>query len=262
MHLPLVTVRLALLGLILFSGTARAACTNADPAHAAWTAVMQRWAANGDVDYAGMKREGQPQLDAYLATLAGTCGADYQNWTPQDRIAFWLNAYNAFTVRLILDNYPIASIRKIGWLPLAAFREKFIPMPGLKGATISLDEIENGTLRTAFHESRIHFALVCASRSCPALRGEAYRGADLDRQLDDQARSFLRDPAKNRVDRAARTLYLSSIFKWFRADFEAAAGSLQAYVAPYLDAGGEVSTYDVEFLDYDWSLNDRNGGSK
>src|SRR4029434_9265868 len=132
------------------------------------------------------------------------------------RIAFWINAYNAFTLRLILDHYPIASIRRIGWLPGAAFRERFIPMQGLKGETISLDDIENGTLRSAFREPRIHFALVCAARSCPPLRREAYRGADLDRQLDDQARIFLRDATKNRVDAATRTLYLSSIFKWFR----------------------------------------------
>lgn len=94
------------------------------------------------------------------------------------------------------------------------------------------------------------------------MRSEAYRGADLDRQLDDQARAFLHDPTKNRVDTATRTLYLSSIFKWFRGDFEAAAGSLPAYVARYLDAGTtDLADYDVEFLDYDWSLNDRRGGS-
>ena len=217
--------------------------------------------ATAGVDYAGLQRDGQPALAAYLAALSATCADDYASWDRDAKVAFWLNAYNAFTVRLILDHYPLASIRSIGLLPLAAFRERFIPMDGLKGGTISLNDIENDTLRSAFHEPRIHFALVCASCSCPPLRGEAYRGADLDRQLDDQARVFLRDPTKNRVDPATRTLFLSSIFKWFSADFTAAAGSVPAYVARYLDAGSDVADYQVEYLDYDWSLNDHEGGA-
>jgi hypothetical protein len=248
--------------LCLGAGIAHAACTSVDRAHAQWSTILARWVKHGGVDYAGLEREGQPALAAYLAALSGACGPDYERWTGAERLAFWINAYNAFTVRLILDHYPVASIRKIGWLPGAAFRTKFIPMEGLKGGTISLDEIENGTLRSAFREPRIHFALVCASRSCPALRDEAYRGADLDSQLDDQARTFLHDPAKNRVDVGARTLYLSPIFKWFRGDFEGAAGSLPSYVARYLDDGtAHVSDFSVEFLDYDWSLNDREGGA-
>lgn len=251
-----------LIALCLLADVAQGACTELDQSHAAWSAIVARWVADGRVDYAGLHADGRPALDAYLAALSSTCATDYEGWTRAARIAFWLNAYNAFTVQLILEHYPIASIRKIGWLPGAAFRQRFIPMPGLKGDTISLDEIENGTLRSAFREPRIHFALVCASRSCPPLRGEAYRGADLDRQLDDQARIFLQDPSRNRVDVAARTLYLSSIFKWFRGDFEAAAGSLPAYVAPYLAPGTPpVADFDVEFLAYDWSINDRHGGS-
>lgn len=245
--------------LLASSAMAHAACIPLDPAHAAWTAVLERYVDDTGVDYAALEREGQPALDAYLRTLSGACAADYERWSQAERIAFWLNAYNAFTVKLILDHYPIASIRKIGFLPGAAFRERFIPMPGLKGGVISLDDIENDTLRRAFREPRIHFALVCASRSCPALRREAYRGADLDRQLDDQARGFLGDASKNRVDRAAQRLDLSSIFKWFRGDFDAAAGSVPAYVARYVDG---VSGYDVTFLDYDWSLNDRRGGAR
>jgi len=256
------TIRLVI-ALWLFSGVARADCTSLDQTHAQWSAILGRWVSNGRVDYAGLQRADQPALATYLAALSGVCGTDYEQWTRAERIAFWINAYNAFTVRLILDHYPIASIRKIGWLPGAAFREQFIPMKGLKGGLISLDDIENRTLRSAFREPRIHFALVCASRSCPALRGEAYRGADLDGQLEDQARTFLRDPTKNRVDPISRTLYISSIFKWFRGDFEAAAGSLPAYVARYIDSDAAgVSDYDVEFLDYDWSLNDRQGGSQ
>lgn len=247
-------VRLAL-ALLAAPPVAWSACTDVDPRHAAWTAIVARRVEAGRVDYAGLQREDGAALDAYLATLSGVCAADYERWTRAGKIAFWINAYNAFTVRLVLDHHPIASIRDIGWVPLAAFRRKFIPMEGLKGGTISLDDIEHRTLRSAFREPRIHFALVCAARGCPPLRAEAYRGADLERQLDEQARAFLADPTKNRVE--GETLHLSPIFQWFRGDFEAAGGSLAAFVAPYLGTRAPGAWTRIEFLDYDWRLNDR-----
>lgn len=249
---------LAILAFTLIAcGEARAACTGIDPDHGAWNAIVQRWVRDGKVDYGGIRNDGGADLERYLANLSGACSADYERWNEDQRLAFWINAYNAFTVKLILDHYPIASIRKIGWLPGAAFRRDFIPMQGLKGGTISLEDIEHGTLRADFDEPRIHFALVCAARSCPPLRGEAYRAAALDRQLDDQGRRFLGDPSKNRFDAAGRTLYLSSIFKWFREDFEKSAGSLKVYVARYLGAEVAEPDVEIEFLDYDWSLNER-----
>jgi hypothetical protein len=236
---------------------AAAVCTKIDHGHSTWTAILQQRVKGGQVAYADLKRD-ETSLRSYLDELSGACAADYERWSRAERLAFWINAYNAFTVQLILDYYPIASIRKIGWLPGAAFRTEFIPMPGLKGGTISLNDIEHDTLRADFHEPRIHFALVCASRSCPPLRNEAYRASDLDRQLDDQARTFLHDTRKNRFDARTNTLYLSRIFDWFGTDFEAAAGSVPAYVARYMD-DERVSKPDVrvEFLDYDWSLNDQ-----
>ncbi len=243
--------------LVLSMGVARAACAPVPHDHAAWTAILGRWVEDGRVDYAGLKQDGPSQLEGYLAMLSNACAADYQRWTGPEKVAFWINAYNAFTVRLILDHYPIASIRQIGWLPAAAFRQKFIPMNGLKGETISLDDIEHRTLRSAFREPRIHFALVCAARSCPALRPEAYRGADLDQQLDEQGKAFLRDATKNRFDAKTRTLHLSSIFNWFRGDFEEASGSLPAFVKPYLGEPEVGPEARIEFLDYDWRLNDR-----
>jgi hypothetical protein len=235
----------------------RADCSQIDPSHAAWTAVLREHVRDGRVDYSALKRN-DVALEAYLTALSGTCKADYAQWSDSERIAFWIDAYNAFTIRLILDHYPIASIRRIGWLPGAAFRERFIPLPGLVGETVSLDTIEHGTLRVEFREPRIHFALVCAAMSCPRLRSEAYRGADLDRQLDEEARRFLADARVNRVDAAARKLHLSPIFDWFREDFERDAGSLQSFVARYLPAGtGSVADYAIEFETYDWSLNDQ-----
>jgi len=231
-------------------------CTSVDPSHAAWSALLSRRVVDGRVDYAGFLRDDQPALDSYLATLSGTCADDYSRWPRAEKIAFWINAYNAFTVRLIANHYPLRSIRNIGWLPGAAFRKQFIPMQGLRGEEMSLDDIEHRVLRAGFAEARIHFALVCAARSCPPLRAEAYRGADLGQQLEDQGRRFLGDRDKNRVDLDAGKLYLSKIFKWFRPDFEA-HGPLGAFVAPYLELQtNDIANFEIEFLDYDWSLNE------
>jgi hypothetical protein len=218
---------------------------------------LHRWVNDGLVDYAALQGEARASLEAYLKDLSATCAIDYEKWSREQRLAFWINAYNAFTVQLIVDNYPISSIRKIGFLPAAAFRREFIPMPGLKGKKISLDDIENGTLRASFREPRIHFALVCASLGCPELPKEAYRASDLNRQLDHQARLFLSDTRKNRFDPATNTLYLSPIFKWFKADFEDVAGSVPAYVAQYLDDPniGKPGV-KIKYTKYDWSLND------
>lgn len=243
-------------GALVLAARLAGACAPVDQDHTGWTAILGRYVRDGRVGYAALRQDGGPALQAYLDGLSAACAQDYPQWSRADRIAFWINAYNAFTVELVLDHYPIRSIRKIGWLPGAAFRDDFIPMPELKGGDVSLDDIEHGTLRKDFREPRIHFALVCASRSCPALRPEAYRGAVLDRQLDDQARGFLNDPAKNRFDPATRTLYLSRIFDWFRADFESSGGSLPAFVAPYL-AQPVPADARIVFLDYDWSLNDQ-----
>jgi hypothetical protein len=256
---------LAFTGLLAASGPAAGApgCPPFDHSHAAWTALLGRWVSAGQVDYAAWKREAVPALDAYLATLSAVCTARYEGWSRERRLAFWLNVYNAFTVKLVLDHYPLGSLRDLGWLPGAAFRRAFIPMDGLGRGTLSLDDVEHRTIRAdpTLRDPRIHFALVCAAQSCPPLRREAYRAADLDAQLNDQGRTFVRDASKNRWDGSTRTLSLSSIFKWFREDFEAAAPDLPAFAARYLhDADAtavRAGAVRVEFLPYDWALNER-----
>ncbi|MEW6364749.1 MAG: DUF547 domain-containing protein [Acidobacteriota bacterium] len=189
------------------------------------------------------------------------CHADYEKWSREQKLAFWINAYNASTLQLMLDHYPVHSIQSIGMLPGAAFQTSFIELPALRSEMMSLNDIEHEILRKTFREPRIHFAIVCASRGCPRLRLEAYRAADLDRQLDDAARSFIRDIGRNRLDQTTRTLYLSSIFKRSREDFEAAAGTIPAFVARYADpavaSAVHAGNINIEFLDYDWSLNGR-----
>jgi len=230
-----------------------------DQTHVAWTAILSHYTRAGIVDYAGLKQRGAGELGRYLASLAAVCREHYRSWPRPQKLAFWINAYNAYTIKLILDHYPLKSIRNIGVLPLAGFRQSFIPMQRLLGKKVSLNHIENEILRKELRETRIHFAIVCASKSCPALRAEAYRGNALGRQLDAAARGFVRDGQKNRYDAAAKTLFLSAILEWFRKDFEQSAGSVLAFVARYADPqvaeairSGSVK---VKQLDYDWSLN-------
>lgn len=248
---------LALLAVCSLTGAA--AADSFDHDHASWTVLLTRYVRNGNVDYRGLAGERRGGFDAYLRSLQAASASE-PAFSRDERMAFWINAYNAFTIRLLLDNYPIGSIRSIGLLPGAAFRKAFIPL-GPGGNEISLDTIEHEILRAKFQDARIHFAIVCASKSCPALRSEAYRARDLAQQLDDAAQGFLADPSKNRLDVASGTLHLSPIFKWFREDFERDAGSLEAFVARHArppDAERIGATkMRLVFLDYDWSLNGR-----
>jgi hypothetical protein len=246
------TVTASLAAALLAAAPVRVAL---DQSHQHWTAQLHRFVHGGQVDYAGWKND-QAQLDDYLRELVRVNKEGFEKFSREQKLAFWINAYNAYTVRLIFDHYPVSSIRSIGLLPGAAFRRAFIPLLGEK---LTLNEIENRLRQLS--DPRIHFAIVCASKSCPELRTEAYRADVLDQQLDAAARGFLRDPAKNRWDPSSRTLKLSSIFKWYGEDFERAAGSMQAYVERYVDpavrAAVKSGPVRIEFLDYDWSLNGR-----
>jgi hypothetical protein len=244
------------------NGETRAECLPLDHEHRSWTTLLGKYTQNGFVEYGKMKGGAARTLDAYLASLEAVCGTDYASWSEPERLAYWINAYNAYTIKLILDHYPLKSIRSIGFLPGSAFRRDFIPLQ-LRPSPLSLDDIEHEILRKQFREPRIHFAIVCASTSCPALRSEAFVARDLDRQLDEAARAFIRDPRRNRVDATTGRLQLSSIFNWFREDFERGGGSLAGFAARYADETMTAAIRardgkpDIEFLDYDWSLNGR-----
>lgn len=169
-----------------------------------------------------------------------------------DRIAFWINAYNAFAIQGILDGYsPMTLWGRYRFFIAREYR--------VGGEAINLYDLERRIL-VPFQEPRIHFAIVCASRSCPKLQSWAYRGDRLEQQLDQVTRAFVNDPSRNRFDRGRRIAYLSKIFDWFGDDFAAQAGSVQRFVARHIDdpeLAREVVTvpYAVEFLEYDWSLN-------
>ena len=160
-------------------------------------------------------------------------------------------------VSMIIDHHPVDSVRDIGWMPLRAFWKSFIPIDVTKAAPMSLNEIEHDVFRKKFTDPRVHFAMVCAAKACPALRSEAYKADRLDEQLDEQAWRFVNNPEKNRYNESTSVLELSSIFKWFRDDFE--QGNLIKFLKPYLResvaAKLDADEAEITFLEYDWSLN-------
>jgi hypothetical protein len=173
----------------------------------------------------------------------------------RDALAYWIDVYNAVTLNLVLENYPLESIKDLGGVLSSPWKRKLIVV---EERELSLDEIENSIIRPSFREPRIHFALNCAAKSCPPLRAEAYTGERLDEQLEEQTIAFLWNPAENGLDEKGR-LALSRIFDWYRSDFEEAAGSVVEFVRPYLPAlQGEdpAEAVPVRYREYDWSLNE------
>ena len=234
---------------------AAAACPAFDQAHSKWTALLHQHVVAGVVDYASL-HAAPAQLTAYLAELEAVCQADFAGWTKEQKVALWVNAYNAFTIKAILDHYPVKSIREIGLLPGAAWRERFIPLGQLVGRSdqLSLNDLEHEILRKNYPDARLHFVLVCASKSCPELRGEAYRADALSAQFDDAGRRFLADTSKNQL--VGSTWKVSSIFKWYRDDFERDGPGLVPFLKRFAGPrAGEASAPELDFLSYDWSLN-------
>ena len=239
-----------------FSALTGRAAEGFDQTHARFGRVLTTFVKNTNVDYAKLKSD-PAELDAYLREITAVPAAEFARWAEADRLALLINLYNAQTLRLIINHYPLKSIRDIGTLPGAAWRE---PIVRQGGQLMTLDHLENKIIRVDYREPRIHFALVCAAVSCPPLRSEPYTGARLNAQLDDQARVFLATAEKNRFDAATGTLHLSQIFKWYEKDFTTPAGSLAAYVKPYLPEAQRNALTDpakvkVKFTEYDWALN-------
>ena len=216
------------------------------------------------VNYGGFIRD-RAQLKTYLAAMSAVPRATFDKWGKPEQLAFLINAYNAWTVELVLTGYPeIESIKDLGSLLQSAWGKRFIP---LLGETRSLDNIEHELIRAEnrYQEPRIHFAVNCASIGCPALRPEAYTGARLTAQLDDATQLFLSDRSRNWLK--GDTLNLSSIFKWYREDFERGWGGFRelsqfliAYRKPLglLDSDVQhlkTDALDIEFTEYDWRLN-------
>lgn len=241
--------------LVLAAAPSAAACPSFDQSWAQWDALLRGHVKAGTVDYAAL-HEAPAALDGVLAQMSAVCASDFQKWTKDQQVAFWVNAYNAYTLKLILEHYPLASIKDIGLLPGAAWRERFIPLGALVGRSteLSLNDVEHEILRKQYPDARLHFALVCASKSCPELRSEAYVGARLGEQLDAAGRHFLADRAKNVL--GGTSWKVSSIFKWYREDFERDGPGLVPFLKRFADPTvAAVDSPQLEYLKYDWSLN-------
>lgn len=239
-----------------------------DHSHSQWDALLKKHVESVSnaqatwVDYRGFAAE-RAALKDYLAALSAVSSSQYDAWSKPQKLAFLVNAYNAFTVEFILTEYPhLKSIRDLGSFLRSPWKKRFFT---LLGGQRSLDDIEHDMIRApgVFDEPRIHMAVNCASIGCPALRTEAYVAERLDSQLEDAVTAFLSDRSRNRA--SADALSVSKLFDWYGADFERQAGSVAKWLARYADRLTDdpslrsmiaEAKLRVRFLDYDWALND------
>ena len=216
-----------------------------DHAHAAFDAVLKAHVTDGAVDYRAIKAD-PAALNGYLDTLAAVREGEFKTWSKARQLAFYFNLYNAATLKLIVDHYPLDSIKDIGHIFKGPWDQKVVR---LFGETITLNNLEHDILRKDYNEPRLHMALVCAAKGCPPLRSEAYVGKRLDAQLDDQSRGYLASPLGLQIDRAKGEARISSIFKWYGGDFP----SVRAFVEKH--SGQSLKGLRIRYLDYDWRLN-------
>lgn len=225
-----------------------------------FTEVLQKYVKDGLVDYQNLKED--QEFIKYLSQLSNT---DPTEFSRDEKLAFWINAYNAFTLQIVMVNYPINSItdlNKGGKLlknleGKTVWDKKFITINKMK---YSLNDIEHNILRK-MNEPRIHFALVCASISCPELRNEAYEAEKIVAQLQDETKMFLIDKGKNHYDIKNREAYISKLFDWFEVDFGDTDENILIFISDYLpddisaDISSNISDWKIKYNNYNWNLN-------
>jgi hypothetical protein len=218
--------------------------------HSLYGDLLKKYVKNGIVNYQGFKDE-EANLDQYLKVLEQT---NTQELSRNEQLAFYINAYNAWTIKLVLSGYPgIKSIKALGSIFKSPWKKE---IARIDGQVISLDDIEHGIIRPRFQDPRIHFAVNCAAKSCPPLISEPYWGNTLDQQLDASTRAFINDPASNRME--GNVLRVSKIFDWYEKDFKEgiipffenyAEGNLKENLEAYR---GQIK---IKYFAYDWALN-------
>lgn len=218
--------------------------------HSIYADLLKRYVHQGNVDYRGFKMEEQ-ELDKYLEVLENV---DSKSLSGNEQFAFYINAYNAWTIKLILSGYPgVKSIKDLGNILKSPWKKKICR---IDGDVVTLDDIEHHILRPRFKDPRVHFAINCAAMSCPPLASEPFLGSILDQQLDDATRAFINNPKRNYLEE--NTLYVSRIFKWFSEDFnDDVIGFFLKYAKGNLKKELEVkkNSIRIKYLYYDWSLN-------
>ena len=227
----------------------------ADSLHDPFDRLLQEYVSGNVVDYASFHQstEDLNTLAVYIDSLEA---ADPSAMEPDYALAYWINLYNAATLKLILDHYPVDSIKDLGGLFSSPWGKKLVTV---NGDELTLDNIEHDIIRKQFDDARIHFALNCAAVSCPPLAGDAYVGNKLSWQLN---ASSTRALSQDRWLRLGKRIWVSKIFDWYEDDFEDYSGSVRAYIARYRpDAAETILNPEIELkhMDYDWSLNALNG---
>jgi hypothetical protein len=236
---------------------------NGQDTHGLFTEILQAYVQEGKVNYRELCKDSR--LEAYLAQLAATNPDAIANENAE--LAFWINAYNVYTLKVICDNYPLESINELhfGGLVIGVVLNKTVwdkDFVIINSKKTTLDHIEHKIVRPKFRDPRAHFALVCASKSCPALRSEAYEGYKLDEQLDDQGRIFFGDSTKNYFEVDKKKAHLSKILDWYEKDFGQNDEEVLRYVSQFLpdDLAAAIranpKVWDIKHTHYDWSLNE------
>ena len=211
------------------------------PRHSLFDRLLKNYvSAAGVVDYAGLKKE-EGKLDEYLSILEEA--VPETSWNRNQKLAFWINAYNAFTLKLILKNYPVKSIMDLH--DGKAWDVKWIK---IGDQNLTLNDIEHKIIRPQFNDPRIHFAVNCAAKSCPPLLNAAYTDKELDNQLESQTSKFINNTKYNTIGK--NTIEVSQIFNWYASDF----GDIATYVKRYAKTNVK-SNAEVKYIDYDWALN-------
>ena len=214
--------------------------------HGLFDGILKANVKDGQVNYPGVAAD--KSFASYVTQLATTAAP----MAKPDRLAFYMNAYNAFAIKGVLDGHsPSNTFTRYLFFKSSKY--------SLAGEEINLNSIEHEILRK-MGEPRIHFSIVCVSSSCPKIRNDAYSAAKLEEQLEDNTRRFINDPARNRFDKQEKVAYLSQIFNWFAVDFETSMGSVPKYLAKYVsdpDIAKELARdgYKIKYLEYSWSLN-------
>jgi hypothetical protein len=271
---PMIYHRFLLLTFIIFCSSSAYAF---DHDYSNYGEVLQTYVKDGLVNYGALQKN-RKGIDQFVKEIGDVTKNEYENWARDQQLAFWINTYNGWFLKIVIDHYPIRGGRLLG----VFYPENSVQrIPGIwddiktrtAGREVSLNDIEHKILRPIFKEARIHFAIVCASIGCPALRSEPFRVSSLQRQLEDATRDFVNNPTKVRWNADEKKLELSKIFDWFSGDFASFAdeswlklyskkqGGPVAFVSKYLPAAivetlkkGKVK---VDYLDYDWHLNEK-----
>lgn len=256
------TFRKLLLAGLLASAAVQPARAAEPPSYKLWTEILTKHydPAKG-MRYKALKAEDKPKLDLLRKQMATV---DVQWLSRQDQLAYWINLYNISVVAIVVEHYPVESIRDISTDPIIRLNVFKKDSVAVKGGMISLDDIENKKIRGVFKDARIHFAINCAALSCPPIRPEPYVGARIDQQLDDQTRKFLNGPNGIKLERSGGTLTITTtkIMDWFKGDFERYQGGRRAFIHHFAspdkqkqidEVGNQV---ELEFFDYSWKLND------